>query len=242
MKDGDVIAFDYELWVEGQENLYDTTLREAAEKAGILQAEAYYAPMHYVAGSGRLIPGLEEALRGAAVGKTGEVTIPPDAGYGPRDAKLIETLPLQEFKKNKVDPAPGLVINYRDRRGRVTTVGGGRVRVDFNPPLAGKTLKYRFTVRSVAQSLPERVRGILQMVFPNPLEWDVQELPTKGEKTVVVHVPQHVQFDRNWLLAKVRVLSEVRRHTDVALVRYVEEFRVREKETEKAPEAAAPRT
>ena len=70
---------------------------------------------------------------------------------GDRDPKLIETISMAEFKKGDVNPTPGLPINFKGRAGTVVTVGAGRVRVDFNSPLAGKRLKYRFTVRRVAK-------------------------------------------------------------------------------------------
>lgn len=229
MHNGDVIQFDYELWVEGRDQLYDTTLRDAAEQAGILEPNATYQPMHYVVGSGRLIPGLEAALLAATVGTTEEVTIPADKAYGPREAKKIETVAIHEFKKNKVEPEPGIVINYKDRRGLVTTVGGGRVRVDFNPPLAGKSLRYRFTVRGVAKSLPEKVDGIIHMNYPNPFQWQIREETVEEEACATILLPEGVAFDRNWPSAKVRIVLDVRRHLKVPRVRFVEEFRIPDK-------------
>lgn len=226
MKDHDVIAFDYELWVEGQDALYDTTMREAAEKAGVLEPHAHYGPMHYVLGAGRLISGLEKALLAAPLGRPVDVTIPPTEAYGDRTSKMIETIPVHEFKKNKVDPEPGAVIRYQNRRGLILTVGGGRVRVDFNPPLAGKTLRYRFTVRTVASSLADQVLGVLQMDYPNSLEWTAHEEGEKNSATVSLRVPEPVSLDANWLPAKYRIVSDLRRFVPLARVRFVEEFRV----------------
>jgi FKBP-type peptidyl-prolyl cis-trans isomerase SlyD len=225
-REGDVIEFDYELWVEGQDRLYDTTLREAAEKAGSLQEDAFYAPMAYVVGSGRLISGLEKALAAAEVGKTQTVEFDAADAYGARDPKHIETLPIQEFKKNDVTPEVGLPITYRNRRGVVTTVGGGRVRADFNHPLAGKRLKYRFTVRSVAKDDAQKVEGLLRMNLPAPTQWKVEVARQDGLKTATVTVPEDVVTRRDWVVAKLRALMDVRRHTDVEQVRFVESFRL----------------
>lgn len=235
MKDGDAIAFDYELWVEGRDTLYDTTLRDAAEKAGTLDPAAHYGPMHYVLGFHRVIPGLERALRESVVGSTTEVTVPPEEAYGARDPKLIETLPIREFRKNEVDPEPGLAITYRNRRGVVTTVGGGRVRVDFNPPLAGKTLKYRFTLRAVAQSAVEKARFVIAMDYPNPFDWDVTEDSKEKLPLVTVKIPDAVHYDRNWILGKLRIVTDLARVLPGGRVRFLEEYALRLPEEPAAP-------
>lgn len=235
MEPGDIIEFDYELYVEGHDGLYDTTLKEAAEEAGIHEENAYYAPMRYVVGSGRLIAGLEEALDQAEVGKTFEVEVPPEKGYGKRDANRFETVSLKEFKKNKVEPEVGMVVNWRNRRGVVSTVGGGRVRIDFNPPLAGKTLTYKVTVRRVYDDEAGRVKAILLMNYPSADEPEV----TMDGKIAVVTLPEVAKYDPNWTRSKVGFLSSVRRHTDVERVRLVEEHDLDAGSAEEAKEAAA---
>jgi FKBP-type peptidyl-prolyl cis-trans isomerase 2 len=222
MNEGDVIEFDYELFVEGQDGLYDTTIQEKAEAAGLAQRGAYHAPMRYVVGAGRLIPGLEDALLKADEGKGFDVTIPPERAYGPREAGRVETIPMKEFRKADVDPRPGMSINWNARRGVVTTVGGGRVRVDFNPPLAGKTLRYVVTVRRIYREPAERLAGLLLMNYPAP---DPPEV-TIEDKTAVVVVPEPAKYDPNWPRAKLGFLASVRRHADVESVRFVEEHTI----------------
>ncbi len=220
MEPGDVIEFDYELYVEGHDGLHDTTLETSAKEAGIHEENAYYAPMRYIVGSGRLIAGLEEALEDAEVGKTIEVEIPPEKGYGQRDPNRFETVSLKEFKKNKVEPEAGMVVNWRNQRGVVSTVGGGRVRIDFNAPLAGKTLTYKVTVRKVYDDPAGRVKAILLMNYPSADEPEV----TMDGKTAIVTLPEVAKYDPNWARSKVGFLSSVRQHADVERVRLVEEY------------------
>lgn len=223
-QDGDLIEFDYELWVEGRDQLYDTTLREAAEKAGILESNAYYAPLTYVVGSGRIVPGLEKALEVAIIGQTTEVDLAPEEAYGAREAKHIETIPLQEFKKNDVAPQVGLSIRYKNRQGIVQLIGGGRVRVDFNPPLAGKRLKYRFTVNKVASSDADKVAGLIRMNFPANLEWKVAVAKTDGKQVATVEVPEAATVHDGWPRARLRAVVDVHRYTKLDRVRFLETF------------------
>lgn len=240
LKDGDVIEFDYDMWVEGHEGLYDTTQRSVAEAAGIAaDPQVVYTPVYHIIGSGRLIPGLEEALKDATPGKETEVDVPADKAYGSRDAKLIETLPMAEFKKNDVEPRVGLTLSFKNRRGVVTTVGGGRVRVDFNPPLAGKALKYKFTVRRVAKDDNERLAFLLRMHYPAKIDWSVSSTTVDGKKTAVVDVPEGVVFQERWMQSKVRCILDARRCTPFEQIRFIETFGLLPAETKAAAEAPA---
>jgi FKBP-type peptidyl-prolyl cis-trans isomerase 2 len=232
-QDGDVIAFDYDLFVEGHEGVYDTTQRSTAEKAGVSDPNAFYAPMSYVIGAGRLVKGLEDALRKLELGKPTTVELSSEDAYGPRDAKYIETLPIQEFRKNKVQPEVGLAITYKQRRGVVTFVGGGRIRVDFNHPLAGKKLRYEVVVRSIAKTPLEKVKGIIQMDFPTSLEWDVE---VKGDVVSIV-IPDQLKFDQNFLVSKYRIVTDLRFVDGLKTCRLVEAFPLRQQE-EPTPQAA----
>ena len=220
MKKGDVIEFDYDLHVQGQDALYDTTQRDHAEAEGVLEPGAYYTPMRYVLGAGRMIRGLEEALEKAEVGKEFVAELEPKDAYGERDPSRIETVAIKEFRKSDVEPKPGVVINWAGRRGTIRTVGGGRVRVDFNPPLAGKRLTYKITVRKVFSQPEDRIRGLILMNYPS------SEGPSvsleDGGKTAVVEMPESTKYDPNWTRAKFSCLASIREHTDVVAVRFVE--------------------
>lgn len=237
-QDGDVIAFDYDLFVEGRQEPYDTTQRSTAEKAGMLDPNAYYAPMHYVIGAGRLVKGLEDGLRGLEVGKEATLNLTPEQAYGERDPGNIETIPINEFRKNKVEPEVGLVITYKQRRGTVTFVGGGRIRVDFNHPLSGKNLRYVVAVRSVAKTPVEKVKGIIQMDFPSNVEFEVQV--DKGVATI--QVPDQLRLDQNFMVAKYRMVNDLRRVKDLKVCRFVESFPLAQEKEEKAEATTAEAT
>lgn len=234
LEDGDVVTFDYDLYVEGRPEVFDTTQKATAEAAGLLDPNAFYAPMTYLFGTGRIIKGLENALRGAEVGKTQTIELDVADAYGPRDPKLIETIPIHEFKRNKIDPEVGLAITYKNRRGVVQFVGGGRIRVDFNHALAGKRLRYVVTLRSIAKTLEEKVRGVVTMDYPTKLDWSIGV--EKGVATI--NVPDEAKFDQNFLVAKYRILSDLRKIPHLESVRIVEGFPLKEKEEARTLPAA----
>ena len=68
LKDGDIITLDYEGRTEGV--LFDTTLEKIAKKEDAIVENRVYAPITVVVGDGRLVPGLENDLKKAKVGKS----------------------------------------------------------------------------------------------------------------------------------------------------------------------------
>lgn len=239
LSDGDLVEFDYELWVDGKDELHDTTLEDAAQAAGIRDENAFYAPVTYVVGSGRLINGLEDALRRAETGKTETIDLEPGDAYGSRDASLVETMPLAEFRKHDIEPRAGQVLTIKNRRAEIVTVGGGRVRVDFNAPLAGKRLRYRFTVRRVAKTDEEKLAGLFRMNFPAPLEWVVKTTKEGDAVRASVRVPEPAVFHQAWPTAKLRTLADAARYTKLQSIEVVEAYPLKPRDAP-AAEAASP--
>ena len=136
LKDGDIITLDYEGRTD--DVLFDTTLEKVAKKEDSVVENRVYAPITVVVGDGRLVPGLENHLKKAKIGKSTEVKISPEDAYGPRDTKLIETMSVSKFRR-LCPNAKGFVgeeINIEGKVGILANVYGSRVRVDFNPGLA----------------------------------------------------------------------------------------------------------
>lgn len=207
LKDGDVIRFDYTLWVDGK--LAETSSEEVAKANGIHRDGRGYKPITVTLGAAQIIKGLESHIR--SHGKTGtsvKVEIKAEDAYGARDAKKIQTIPFGKFKAQKVEPQVGMLLNLGNERGVVTQVAGGRVRVDTNHELAGKDLTYEYTVRAVVSDESEKLHAVLDNLFPK----DSYKLTVTAD-AVTIELPDQVKFDQNWTMAKFRVLSDVRRAT-----------------------------
>jgi len=82
---GDIVWIDYEGWIvspNGTRTLFDTTREEVAKKADKFEEKKVYTEFPIIVGHGRIIPGLDEALLNAEIGKDVEITIPPEKGAG----------------------------------------------------------------------------------------------------------------------------------------------------------------
>ena len=220
---GDVVWIDYEGWIlnpNGTRTLFDTTREEVAKKEGKFEEKKVYDEFPIIVGHGRILPGLDEAILTAQVGTPMDLTIPPDKGAGERDPKLIELRPLREFLKQEVHPVVGMEVSLGGRKGTITQVTGGRVRVDYNNPLAGKTLQYTFTIKAIADSPEEKLRAVIEMDYGLPEEFKVS-IDAEG---ATVLLPDICKTDERWFVSKFRVIADVREVLGLPKVRFVEEY------------------
>ena len=220
LKDGDIVTLDYEGRTDGI--LFDTTLEKVAKKEDALVENRKYAPITVIVGEGRLVPGFENDLKKAKVGKVTEVKIAPEEAYGARDTKLIETMSVSKFRRVCPD-AKGFVgeeLNIEGRPAILANVYGSRVRIDFNPGLAGKELVFKYTVKSIVKKPADVIRALFSMEYPADDEFDV-----KIEKGVArIKLPERTKFDVNWFQAKYRVVAAIRKNTDVTDIEFLEHY------------------
>jgi FKBP-type peptidyl-prolyl cis-trans isomerase SlyD len=138
-----LVTLDYELRDEDGE-LLDASAAEGGE------------PIEYVHGYGMLVPGLEAALAGLAVGDEREIVVPAEAGYGERDDELVLEINRNELPDPAgVEPGDELVAESADGDEvvmEVVEVKRDTVVVDANHPLAGLTLHYSVRIRSVREA------------------------------------------------------------------------------------------
>ena len=121
-------------------------------------------PTLYLHGHRNLLPALESALEGKAVGEKTEVTLTPEEGYGVRKEGAVQRIPIKhlhnhEKLKNKIKV--GMTVQVNTQHGPwdavVLKVGKFNVDIDSNHPLAGKTLTFALEVVDVRDATPEEL-------------------------------------------------------------------------------------
>jgi len=162
MQEGDFIEIEYIGKIKESGEIFDLTSEEIAKEKGIYNEKAKYGPVKIILGENFVIKGLEEKLKDMKVGEEKIFVIPPEKAFGSRDPKLIKTIPESEFIKQKIIPIPGLVIDFGNVKARIQAVSSGRVRVDFNHPLAGRELEYKVKILGKIEDKEEKVRTILE--------------------------------------------------------------------------------
>lgn len=112
-------------------------------------------PLKYTHGSQQIIPGLEKELAGMKVGGEKRVRVKPEDGYGPVDPKRIQAFPKEDIPPNGLKV--GAVLVARGPQGQpipvtVKEIKDNTVVLDFNHPLAGKTLIFDIKVLDIESS------------------------------------------------------------------------------------------
>jgi len=118
-------------------------------------------PLVYLHGHDEVIPGLEKALEGKKAGDSFKATIPPEDAYGDYEPEGVEEVPRDEFPADLPLEAGG-IVSATDEEGDdvdflVKEIREKTVVVDFNHPLAGKTLHYEVKVREVRAATEEEL-------------------------------------------------------------------------------------
>jgi FKBP-type peptidyl-prolyl cis-trans isomerase 2 len=153
MKKGDFVEIDFIGRLVTTGEIFDLNSGEEAKREGIYNPKHKYKPSLVVIGSGMSVPGMEKNLEEMKVGEEREFTLNPDEAFGQKNMRLMRIVPITKFTKEKISPVPGMFVDIDGMQAKVLSVAGGRVRVDFNHPLAGKVLKYKVKiVREVTET------------------------------------------------------------------------------------------
>ena len=146
-----VVAVSYELEVEGQ----------IADKAG---AEK---PLEYIHGNGMLLPLFEAAVEGKEPGESFDFTLAPEDGYGEYQNEYVIDIPKDAFSVDGVVREDLLVVGNiipmlnnmgQVMQGIVKAVGASVVSMDFNHPMAGKTLHFTGKVEAVRDATEKELK------------------------------------------------------------------------------------
>lgn len=140
-----VVSLAYTLSVDGEE-----ISRATAEE-----------PMEYLHGYQEIVPGLEAALTGKKTGDQFSITLAPADAYGDYDEENFEEIDRSDIEESD-DLEIGMVLEVEDEDGytymaHVAEISGNTVTLDFNPPLAGKTLVYDVQVVDVRLADEEEI-------------------------------------------------------------------------------------
>ena len=160
IKKGQFVEIDFTAKIKQSGIIFDTSIREEAKKANFPLEKV--KPLIVCIGEGMILKGFDNVLDGKEIGKEYSIELPPKEAFGLRDPKLIRIIPINIFKSKGVIPYPGLVLNMDNRVARISAVSGGRVITDFNNPLAGKNLDYKFKIKRKVIDEKEKAEALFK--------------------------------------------------------------------------------
>ena len=220
LSEGDIVLVDFEAWTDDGE-LFDTTRNELAQEEGWDVEEDELRPMPILLGDERVVPGFEEALLEAEVGEEGEAQVPPEKAFGEHDDNRVRLYPRSELEKEGKNVQPGAQIEIDGQRGQVVQSTASRVRVDFNHPMAGKTLDYDFEIIELVEGDQDKLEALIALDYAVSKAEDFDVTVEDGHATV--EVPDEASFDTQWFMARHRLGHDVFDHTELDSVEFQDE-------------------
>lgn len=162
--------------------IFDSNIKEDLKKTDL---DIEPKPFIFSLGEGMFLKAIEDFLIGKDVGKY-EIELSPEKAFGVRDAKLIKIVPSNIFKQRKLNPIPGVMFNFDGRAAKVLSVSGGRVTVDFNNPVAGKTVVYNINVLRKVNDINEKTKAFIDFLFRKDFKFkiDNKKLILEAEKNI----------------------------------------------------------
>jgi peptidylprolyl isomerase len=236
-EDGSFLLADLTAKVQETGETIDTTTESIARAAGIFAESEAYAPRLFIVGSDEAPKPLMDALKEAEVGVEKEVVVPPEQGYGQRDPSKVRIFPLRRFA-NVRDLDVNSKVEVDGRIGTVRSITSGRVSVDFNPPLAGRTIVYTVKVISQVSGDVDKIRELISRRFPK-VDKASFDLKIDGS-AVEVKLPEELFYSEGLQMVKRALFGEITKYIKgVTTVRFIEEYSKKEEKKEQPKEEEA---
>lgn len=163
---GSLVLVDYTAKVKDTNEVFETTREEEAKKTDLYDPTRKYEPRLVSVGEAWVLKGLDEALAKAGVGDKMNVEVTPDKGFGERDPNKVRMIPQRKLGDKADDVRVGDVVELDDRTGIIRFVGSGRLQVDFNHRLAGKTLIYDVNVMKKLDTDSDKITALIKRRIP----------------------------------------------------------------------------
>jgi FKBP-type peptidyl-prolyl cis-trans isomerase 2 len=232
---GDFILIDYMAKVKETGEVFDTTVEDMAKKEKLYKEGEIYEPKLIIVGEGWMLKAVDESLLNLELSKPTPVEVSPDKAFGPRDPEKVRLVPLRRLTAKGITPQLGLRVEFEGKLAVVRTIGAGRVQLDFNPPLAGKTLVYEVTVQKKLETQEEKIRALIHRRIPAV---DIAKFEFKANeesKTVEVNMPEEAFYIEGVQIAKRGIATDLQKYfPEIVAVKFVETFAKKETEPAKA--------
>ncbi|MDP8022981.1 MAG: FKBP-type peptidyl-prolyl cis-trans isomerase [Nitrososphaeria archaeon] len=162
MNQNSLILINYTTKIKETGEIIETTVEEVAKANKIYKEGTKYEPKLIAVGKGWILKALDEEIQKLNVGDKVTIEVTPEKAFGNRDPSKIKVIPLRKFGDRAKDVKVGDEIEYNGQIGTVISINSGRVQVDFNDKLAGKTLVYEIEIVKEITDLNEKIERLIR--------------------------------------------------------------------------------
>ena len=147
ISDNQVVSIHYEL--------------RNVDNGEILDSNINAAPLSFIVGKGQIIPGLEEKIKDLKVGEKADIKVAAVDAYGVYDDNAVQTLPKEQFAG--IELVEGMSLYGTGEHGETVQVvvksfNDAEVTIDYNHPMAGRTLMFTVSILSLRDATEEEIQ------------------------------------------------------------------------------------
>ncbi|MCL4343534.1 MAG: FKBP-type peptidyl-prolyl cis-trans isomerase [Nitrososphaerota archaeon] len=162
MQQGSLILLNYTARIKETGDIIETTVEDVAKTSKSYKEGSKYKPSLVALGKGWVLKSLDDELLALNVGDKKTIELPPEKAFGSWNPTKVRIIPLRKFGDKAKDLQVGAEVEIDNQPGTVISIGSGRVQVDFNDRLAGKTIIYDVEVVKELTDMNEKVANVLQ--------------------------------------------------------------------------------
>lgn len=169
-KKNDFIEIEFTGNITDTDEIFDTNIKIDAEKAGLDIKDI--KPLTLSIGNQMLPRGFDEDLKGKETGKSYTLNLKPEDAFGKRDPQMVKMVSTKLFHEQKIDPKRGMQLSLDGRLVKVLSSDRGRTLVDFNNPLAGKKVTYKYKINRTINDEKEKIDSLQDFLFRKKFEFN----------------------------------------------------------------------
>lgn len=234
---GTLILVDYTAKVKDTNEVFETTREADAKSNSIFDANVKYQPRLVAVGESWVLKGLDDALLNANAGDKLAVEVPPEKGFGARDASKVRMVPLRKLGDDAEKVSVGDTIELDDRTGIIRFIGSGRVQVDYNHRFAGRTILYDVNVIKSLDTDQDKIMGLLRRRFP--LDESKLKFEIKGTQLDIT-IPEEAMMMEGLQVVKRSIANEIFKFvTTLDKINFVEAYNKTKPQEKPAEQKAA---
>jgi len=224
LQKGDFILIDYVAKVKETNEVFDTTQEEVAKKERLGKEGDIYEPKLVVLGENWVLKALDEALTAMDADKPQSVEISAEKGFGQRDPEKIKRVPIKQLYAKEINPVVGARIEFQGKMATVRSTGSGRVLLDYNPPLAGRTLIYDVKITKKLDLAEEKIGALIHRSVP-VVEENKFQIALNGIN-LIINMPEETFYVEGIQIAKRGIAMDIQKFLpEIAETKFVETFK-----------------
>jgi len=232
LQKGDFVLVDYVMRVKETNEIVDLTIEEVAKKEKAYREDGIYEPALVILGEGWILKGVEEELYKMDVGESKVIEVPPDKAFGERDPSKVKIVNARDLTRRGITPRVGARVELDDGVAIIRRAEGGRVVLDYNHPLAGRTIVCEVKIVKKIEDIKEKIRELVHTRIKR-VDKEKFKIDVSNDGVLTIEIPPEAFTYEGLQYAKRGIALDVARYIpDISAVKFEEVYVVRRAKAE----------